>query len=166
MLTLQLQDWDSVEAHHAFMKSPIYGPFGKHLMTIIDGKLTMLHANFDPHPPSAAVSSTTSPVTEVITAYFTSHDAAFEENVKKLTGVLKEKAEGFRAASGGWIVEDVEHESLGEGKKGKAYAAVIGWESVEAHMKFRETEDFKQGIHLLRDGPVKLEVHHTKFVER
>lgn len=148
------------------MKSSIYGPFGKHLMTIIDGQLTMLHANFDPHPPSAAVSSTTSPVTEVVTCYFTAHDAGYEENVKKLTGILKEKAEGFRAASGGWVVEDVEHESIGEGKKGKAYVAVVGWESLEAHMRCRETEFFRDNIHLLREGPVKLEVHHTKFMEK
>ena len=60
------------------------------------------------------------------------------------------------------MIEDVEY----EGKKGKAYVGVLGWESVEAHMSFRETQAFKDIIHLLRDDPLGLEVHHTKFVEK
>jgi hypothetical protein len=154
-------------------------------MTIVDGPLTMMHANFTPHPPSAAVSNTTSPVTEVITCYFSAENDSFEENVNKLIPIIKEKAKGFKAASGGWVIEDVEHESIGSGKKGKAFVAVIGyvpsrrrfvdtiltpessrWESVEAHMKFRETQTFKDNIHLLRDGPTALEVHHTAFTEK
>jgi len=165
-LTPQTSDWNSLDDHHAFMKSAIYGSFGRHLMTIVEGPMSMYHTNFDPHPPSAAISSTSSPVTEVITCYFASHDPGFEEKVKKLAGIIKENTETFKAAAGGWIIEDVEHESIGSGTKGKAYAVVFGWDSVEAHMKFRETEAFKENIHLLREGPLKLEVHHTKFVEK
>ncbi|KAL6714538.1 hypothetical protein ACLMJK_007963 [Lecanora helva] len=161
-----LVDWDSVEAHQNFIKSPIYGPFGKNVMSILDGSLTMLHAHFDPHPPSAAASSTNSGVTEILTAYLTSQDTQFEENAKKLIGILKEQAEGFMAASSGWVVEDVEDESFGAGKKGKAYVAVIGWESLKAHKKLRDSQCFRDNIHLLREGPVKTEMHHTRFVEK
>jgi len=135
-------------------------------MTIVDGSIDMMHANFTPHPPSDAVSRTTSPATEVLTCYFTAKDESFEGNANKLLDVIKEKAKGFKAASVGWVIEDVEHESIGKGKKGKAFVAVIGWESVEAHMNFRETQDFKDKIHLLREGPVGMEVHHTVFNEK
>lgn len=131
-------------------------------MTIIDGPLTMHHANFAPHPPSAAVSGTRSPVTEVLTCFFASKDSSVDGNAAQLFKVFAENAEGFKAAAGGWIIEDVEY----NGEKRKAYAAVLGWESVEAHMKFRDTQIFKDNIHLLRDGPVGMEVHHTKFVEK
>ena len=146
------------------MKSSIYGTFGKHLTTIVDGSFTMYHTNFSPHPPAPPISF--APVTEVITCYFTSHSSDFETNALKLVDVVQKEAEGFRGSASGWVIEDVEHESFGEGKKGKAWVAVLGWDSVEAHMKFRETEAFKQNIHLLREGPVKMEVHHTKFVTK
>ncbi|KAL2058849.1 hypothetical protein ABVK25_000141 [Lepraria finkii] len=146
-------------------RDPVYGPFAKHLMTIVDGPLTMHHANFTPHPPSAALSHTTSPVTEVLTCVLPSQDESFEKNVNKFLDIIKEKAEGGKAAAQGWIIEDVEHENLGAGKKGKAFVCMMGWESLDAHLKFRETSDFKDNIHLLREGPVGVEVHHTAFVE-
>ena len=147
------------------MAEPVYGPFGKHLMSIVEGPLTMYHANLNPHPPSAAVSSTSSPVTECLTCYFSSQDPSFEKNFDKFVAAVSEDAEGVKAAAGGWLVEDVEHEKIGSGKKGRAFVGFLGWESVEAHMKFRDTDAFNENIHLLREGPVALEVHHTVFVE-
>ena len=125
----------------------------------------MYHANLNPHPPSAAVSSTSSPVTECLTCYFSELDPAYEEDFNKFIAAVKENAKGARAA-GGWLVEDVEHEKIGSGKKGKAFVGFLGWESVEAHQKFRETKAFSENIHLIREGPVALEVHHTVFVEK
>ena len=69
---------------------------------------------------------------------------------------------GDQARTGGGVIEDVEY----EGKKGKGYVGLLGWESVEAHMSFRETQKFKDNIHLLREDTLGMEVHHTKFVER
>ena len=137
-------------------------------MTIVDGAPSLYHVNLTPHPPSAAVSSTSSPVTEALTLYFpssisSSEQASFEENFKKFIQALEKHAEGFRSASGGWVVEEVEHESV-EGK-GKAFFAALGWESVEKHVAFRDTQEFKDNIGLLRDGPKGIEVHHVKFQE-
>ena len=159
-------DWDSYEHHQKFIADPVYGPFAKHLMTIVDGRPTMHHANLTPHPPSAALSHTTSPVTGILTFVLPSQDESFEKNVNKFLDIVKEKAEGFKAAAQGWIIEDVEHENLGSGKKGKAFVGMIGWESLDAHMKFRETSDFKDNVHLSRKGTVEVEVHHTAFVEK
>ena len=128
-------------------------------MTIVDGPFTMLHANLTPHPATAAL-GTASPVTEVLTAYFEKEDNDFAAKATQLTKAISENADGFKGAAGGWVIEDVEY----EGKKGKAYVAMIGWESVEAHMAFRETTAFKENIHLIREGPLGMELHHTEFV--
>ena len=130
-------------------------------MTIVDGPLTMLHANFAPHPPTAAL-GTTSPVTEVLTFYFEGENDGFDSKLRQFIKVISDNAEGFKAASGGWVIEDVEY----KGKKGKAYVAILGWESVEAHMNFRETQTFKDNINIVRADPLGMEVHHTEFLER
>lgn len=130
-------------------------------MTIVDGPLTMRHANLTPHPPTAAL-GTTSPVTEVLTCFFEREVDGFQSKFNQLVKAVADNSEGFKAASGGWVLEDVEY----EGKKGKAYVGLVGWESVEAHMSFRETQAFKDNIHLLREDPLGMEVHHTKFVEK
>ncbi len=121
----------------------------------------MYHANFTPHPPTAAL-GTASPVTEVLTSYLEKQDDGFPAKIDKFIKVLSDNAEGFKASSAGWVIEDVEYKE----KKGKAYVTLLGWESVEAHMKFRETQAFKDHAHLIREDPLGLEVHHTIFVEK
>lgn len=131
-------------------------------MTIVDGSIEMRHANLTPHPPSAAL-GTASPVTEVFTSYLDKEDEEFESKVKQMLKVIADNAEGFKGASGGWVIEEVDY----KGDKGKkAYVGLLGWESVEAHMSFRETQTFKDNAHLLREDPLGSELHHTKFVER
>ncbi|KAL9637211.1 MAG: hypothetical protein Q9164_002338 [Protoblastenia rupestris] len=160
-------DWDTYEAHQDFQNDRTYAPFVKHLMTIVDGEIEMRHANFEPHPPSAAVSGTTSPVTEVLTMYLEKKDEGFSKKVGQLGEVVLSKADGCRAVSSGWVIEEVEHECLGKGKKGNACVMVIGWESKEKHMEFKETQDFKDNIQLIRSDEVKgTEMHHTSFSEK
>ena len=159
-------DWDSYEAHHNFVKSPTYGPFEKHLMTIMDGDVDMRHANFDPHPPSIAMGSATAPVTEVLTAYVLEKSEKYAANSRKFGEMIKSEAEGCKGVSSGWILEEVAPSSSTDGEKGHAYINVIGWESKEKHMQFRQTQVFKDNIHLLRTGTKGLEVHHTSFVQK
>jgi hypothetical protein len=40
---------------------------------------------------------------------------------------------------------------------------VVGWTSKEEHMKFRETDLFKNNIQLLREGVGSAEVFHVPF---
>ena len=165
--SLERSDWDSIQAHKDFIASPTYGPFTKHLMTITDGHVSLCHANFDPHPPSAALSR--APVTERLTLYFSAdipeaEIKSFDNNVKKFLNVLKENAgDGFKALAVGWVVEELDREGV-EGKA-KALTGVIGWDSVEAHMKFREHPAFKENAGLLREGVKAAEIHHVKFQE-
>lgn len=79
-----------------------------------------------------------------------------------------DSAEGAHAVIGGWVAEEVKHEKLGEDGKegpGRLHWGLIGWDSVEAHMKYRETDGFKKAIPPLRDGPVGIEMHHVKFTK-
>ena len=160
-------DWDSVQAHKDFIASPEYGPFTKNFMTILDGGVSLHHAHFDPHPPAAALSR--APITERMTFYFAgdmseSDMNSWDKNLKKLIKVLEDHAgEGYKGASAGWIVEELEHESI-EGKA-KAVTGVIGWESIEAHMEFRKHPAYQESVGSLGSGIKGSEMHHVKFQE-
>lgn len=76
-------------------------------------------------------------------------------------------AEAYRGSAGGWSVETDVPQSGDAAKKGKVYVAVIGWASVDAHHAFRETKEFKDNIHLLREaeGIQATELVHVETTE-
>lgn len=148
-------------------------------MTIIDvdtalshksmnNRISMNHVNFEPHPPSAAVGR--APVTERFTLYFhadisESDIKSWDQKIRKFAKVLEENAgAAFKGASVGWVVEELDHDDI-KGKA-KALTGVLGWESVEAHIAFREHPAFKENAGLLREGVEASELHHVKFEER
>ena len=88
--------------------------------------------------------------------------AAFEERWSSFRSALEQHAEGYKASSAGWVVEELEY----EGKKSKPFTIFIGWESVDAHMKYRETEHFKQTIGFMREGLKGIKAHHAVLQER
>lgn len=49
-----------------------------------------------------------------------------------------------------------EQDGLGEGSN--ALVLFIGWESKEKHLEFRETEQFKRNVGLLREGAEGVEM--------
>lgn len=147
-------DWDSLDHHKKFIASEVYKPFVDHLMSILDGEPTLYHASMTPHPPSSALSDTTSPATEVITIYLPStysadEQATFEDGIKKLIACVEENADGYTGSAGGWVIEE-RPLPKNASEKAKVYVAAIGWKSVEAHMAFRNTQPFKDNIHHLR----------------
>lgn len=137
-------DWDSVESHKKFMALPEYGPFLTQFGKVLGGPPQLHHANLDPHPPAPAISSFQSPVTECLTIYFPSSfdSSSFDSHWPTFKKTLEEKAKGFRSVSAGWVVEELEH----EGMKCRAWAGCLGWDSVDAHMEYRNTEAFKESI--------------------
>lgn len=130
--------------------------------------MKVVHANLSPHPPSVALSGT-SAVTEVVGHYFAadiseSDQSSFESNLKKFVKVLEGKADGFTAFAGGWVIEEQEHEEV-KGKA-KSWHSCIGWQSVDAHMAFRQTQDFKDNVHLMTPETKKAStMHHVAFRE-
>jgi len=156
-------DWDTIESHHKFMNSADYGPAITNLGALIDGQPTIIHADFVDNGARRIAFS--APVTELVRVYMKSQSSSMEGNAQKLFEVLNEHAPGFVGGVSGWVVEDVEHEKLGPGVKGKVFAAAVGWQSVDAHMNFRETEQFKSNIHLLTDEATAVDMHHVKLMQ-
>lgn len=131
----------------------------KDLESVMDGAPDLYHFTPTVGNQTAAFSA---PVNEIVTFYLPLDDTTFGPNMEKFCDILLKHGEGMVGVVGGYSVEEVEHEKL-EGKKGKKFLGAIGWQSVEAHMAYRETDAFKDNIQLLRTGPVAIEMHHTKL---
>lgn len=149
------------------MSQTYYGPTIKHLLSIVDGELDVYHANFSVHPPSSALNPNAALATEVVGHYFSadlsdSEKSTWESDLDKFAKVLEENAQGYRGFLGGWVVEEQEHKEV-DGKT-ILWLSLLGWDSVEAHMAFRETDAFKDNVHLMRPDFKKAStLHHVKF---
>ncbi|OCK79313.1 hypothetical protein K432DRAFT_355207 [Lepidopterella palustris CBS 459.81] len=159
-------DWDSIEAHQAFMASPAYGPFGQGLGKILGGPPNLYHINLPPSSPFSGPAA--APVTELVSLYFPPDFATeeFDLNWIKFQGLIQNSAEGYHGSTGAWSVEEATYKGMGkDGAEGpaKLFFASIGWDSVDAHMKYRETDAFKDAIPLLRQGCSAIEMYHVKF---
>src|ERR1700761_3187141 len=64
MLLTRSIDWDSYEAHAAFMNDPSYVPFGAEIKPLLSAPLSMIHVPLTPFPPTDAFQG---PVVELAT---------------------------------------------------------------------------------------------------
>ncbi|KAH9829767.1 hypothetical protein Tdes44962_MAKER02245 [Teratosphaeria destructans] len=157
-------NWDSKKHHEAFIASSTYRPFFKRFGALVDDSSPgsgIFHVDFD--APAALAKVFSAPVTEVATFYFEGAPPAdYVQQAKKLATVLEEnKVDGYLGATLGTSYEEIER----EGVKGKVGVLVVGWQSVEAHLAFRETHMFKDNIHLVRSDAKKIEMHHVQFMQ-
>ncbi|KAM5350182.1 hypothetical protein ACJ41O_006687 [Fusarium nematophilum] len=167
-------DWESVDHHANYRKSELHGPVIESLKPHTDfTKGLNKHVTVTPYPPEDVLDKVRSPVTEVLQAYFPSdYDVASRatatRRLEEFAGRALKTSPDWRGISYGWSVEDDVPVKGQEDKTGVMLVAFIGWPSVEAHQKFRETEPFKENIGLLREIPglVKLSVFHVSSVGR
>jgi len=162
-IVVWLIDWDSLAAHQTFMASQSYQPFAARLLPLTEN-VHLHHFTPSVFPPGIIASA---PVIEFATFYDTK--PVFVGNVRKFEGVLDQaKAKGdvdvdeYLGRVWGEVIEDIAKNGASEGK-GRAIRLCLGWTSKEAHMKFRETQLFKDNIALLREGVGSAEVHHVAF---
>jgi hypothetical protein len=154
-------DWESLDAHKAFVASEPYGPFLDKLAPLLDGSPHLFHIKL---PASSNGAGFDAPVTECINLYFdssldeASYDKSFSTFVAEAGKIQGSEATGL---VGGWGVET--HRVDGEGDEKKYFGAFIGWPSVDSHMEFRKNEDFPQVVSHLREGTEKVKVHHVAF---
>jgi hypothetical protein len=134
----------------------------KSLEPILDGSPQLVH--FELESPSDLAAAVSAPVTEVATIFLLEKTESFDGNLSLFARILDENAEGFRGCAHSWILEDVQHESLGAGVNGRACLMAIGWSSVSAHLAFKRTSAFQKGLELLSDARGS-EIHHTIFSE-
>ncbi|KAL0933935.1 uncharacterized protein CTRU02_210734 [Colletotrichum truncatum] len=159
-------DWDSVEAHLAYRTVPEHEVVSKNMDKYLDFQDGYIkHVVTKPWPPTILAEA---PVTEVLTLFFPADlDEAAKEPLNKQLEEFKTKAldtsPDFKGIAYGWSVENDVPVTGEPGKTGNLLVAFIGWPSVEAHMKFRETEAFKENIGLLRGMKdiTKLAVFHV-----
>jgi hypothetical protein len=131
------------------------------------------HVTVTPSPPLVL----RSPVTEIMLAYFPANisesakDAATARFQRFIDKGLN-KCIDVKSISHGWGTENDFPVRGGdeEGQKGTLFTAFIGWPSIDAHMKFRETPDYKENIELLTGmaGMISLEMFHIRcrYLER
>jgi heme-degrading monooxygenase HmoA len=156
-----ISDWNSVEDHLKFVSSPEFGEMLGKNRGYLAGKPVSYRVNLKPHPATDALSK--SPVTELFTCYFPADitaetKAEFEAVFNRFAEVGKNKAEGITAVAGGWVVEEVEYKD----QKSRAFLGVFGWQSVDAHKKYRETDAFKEAVSGgIRDKVIGSDVKHV-----
>ncbi|KAJ9605827.1 hypothetical protein H2200_009676 [Cladophialophora chaetospira] len=143
-------DFDSVEQHEEFAKN-VGEEAVKDLPKILSIGYFTKHVAVTPSPPLVLLS----PVTEIMLAYFPSNIStgakeAASTRFKQFKEKGLDKCDDVKGVSYGWGIEN-DFPVLGgeEGQKGSLLTAFIGWPSVDAHMRFRETEAFKKNVDLL-----------------
>ncbi|KAG8170225.1 hypothetical protein KVR01_000970 [Diaporthe batatas] len=158
-------DFASVEEHEKFAEE-----FGKDIVTdfpkILGGHHFTKHVTLTPYPHTAL----RAPVTEVLLIWFPSDLApevkdAATKRLQQFADACLGSNGGIHAINIGWGVEnDFPVRDGEEGQKGSLLTAMIGWLSIATHIQFRETDTFKDNIHLLRgiEGFVKMTMFHIK----
>lgn len=143
------------------MATAAYKPFLNTFKTIIGGPFSLVHVDFT--PADGVKRALSAPVTELATFYWDGAppDDAVSSVEKFIKAWEAEAGEGKVRWAYGVTHEEIER----EGVKGKGAVLLIGWESKEEHMQFRETEVFKKNIDLLRQGAKGAEMHHTQFMD-
>ena len=156
---LKLTDWESKESHFKFINDPSYGHFKTGLSSLMEG----MHFHHISQPDTNLLAR--APVTEVAT--FHDVEQSMLLNIEKFAAALENgKPKGYHGSVYGKVLERiVRHEDVNKGyiKPGDAIVFLLGWDSKEAHLEFRETELFKKTIWLLREKNGGAEMAHVPF---
>lgn len=162
-------DWDSVDDHINFTKAeyanlpPVvpclwpchsyYKPFLERFGQIADlNSASIIHIPFKPHPAQQALSDHVSPTTEIGTVYFSSDIPESEQNKfaeafkQQCENIVKSSEKATGASAGGWAIEEVT--IPGTSEKGKVYIGLIGWQTMEDHIHWRNTVAHDENIKL------------------
>ncbi|KAK7426537.1 hypothetical protein QQZ08_006996 [Neonectria magnoliae] len=167
-------DWDTIEHHLNYRKSDVHGFVIDSLKDHCDfTRAFNKHVTVNPFPPEDVLDKDRSSVTEVLLSFFPSDygvdsRATATRRLEEFAGRALKNSPDWRGISYGWSVENDVPVKGDETKSGALLLAFIGWPSVEAHQKFRESEEFKEHIGLLREtsGLVKLTSFHISCLSR
>ncbi|KAI0010715.1 hypothetical protein F4779DRAFT_616346 [Xylariaceae sp. FL0662B] len=162
-------DWDSVAAHQRFMANDaVHGAFMGHIAPIAAGPAAISYVELAPHPSAVldnAGGAGKSPVAEIAQLYFAAEGAdwdAIAAAARTFVAGVAASAAGFTGESAvGWTVgADVEY----RGEKCRSLVMILGWESVEVHVKAQETEIYSKLLAQLRgsvEGLKGAEIYHV-----
>lgn len=82
--------------------------------------------------------------------YSLSDQKEAEQNLLKFVAILEDKVPAFRGFTGGWAIEKVPMPVTSE--ESTVFFGCSGWQSVEAHLAFRESPLFQENRHLLEQA--------------
>ncbi|ETN39677.1 uncharacterized protein HMPREF1541_05903 [Cyphellophora europaea CBS 101466] len=162
-------DWTDVQEHKDFINSEAYKPFVALLAELFDFNIAppfFYHVNFT----SDSVPAREAPVTEFATFGISASSSQadkskLEDNTLRLAQFVNANDKSKGSAIG-WTIEEI------EGPKGATnpLQVLIGWDSVEDHMKARENPEFgpligpiRESILPPKDGVQGLAVFHSKL---
>ncbi|TLD25417.1 hypothetical protein PspLS_05910 [Pyricularia sp. CBS 133598] len=164
--------WDSVEDQTRWHQNPDYTAMRAKGLPMLDPQPAVFVKHIDVSPlPVVALDTEAAAVTEVLSIYFPASTSS--EDKAKISGAFQEFVDkglegyhDFKGASMGWGVENdfpLPGNSSDETGGYAVYWAFIGWPSVEADMKFQETDRFKENIGTLLGLPglVKISSVHV-----
>ena len=125
------------------------------MRTIIRDKnsTTVLHVPLAPseNPSPALGANPKVGITETVFFYFpsTSDKDAIMSSVAKMRPVIA-RSEAL-AYYDGWALEEVPtpEPEASEGEKSRVFVNLAGWADVEAHVRFQNSDEFKENIHYL-----------------
>jgi hypothetical protein len=135
------------------MADPSYKELVDALTPILGGAPSLTHTDL---VTVKGDSSKTAPCTELAT-FFTKSENASELEKIWTDFITKNTTKGNTGIDQGWVIEEQEH----KGEKVKAFKILIGWGSVEDHMAFRETDEFKTFMPQLRALLVGSDMFHV-----
>jgi hypothetical protein len=157
----------------AFRATPALAPIEAGLYSLSDTSLgmpNMFHVPFS--MPSLALSHRAVEVFSVFLplplsdADKSSFEARMDAFFPKLVAIAKKYGSVSEVVPRGWIREEQSVRAWGEGKNATGVVILIGWESVEHHMKARDSEGFKEAVGELLVGIKEggKEMHHVLMV--
>ena len=165
-------DWDSVESHEAFKKTEVYEPLVKRLNENLTTPPFLHNVELFPtHPAVLHNERGKSAVVELVKLFFPAGDAytsnqmaSVAKNVRDFIDLMPGHAAGYSGeAAGGWAIHEVDF----KGEKTRVFVIAIGWETVQAHLDYRETDHFKANVTMLTtlDNMKGTELAHIKTKE-
>ncbi|KAI8631970.1 hypothetical protein F5Y19DRAFT_381388 [Xylariaceae sp. FL1651] len=165
-------DWDSIESHINFARNEeVYLPFRARIGSVMAAYNQPFHVPLPPYPPALLESQDgagKSSVKAVGQAWFAggvgfpsermeSVSAAFQGFVDAVRG---EQPVGFSGkVAAGWAKETI----VRKAEVFRLFFFVMGWDSVEAHTRYRDSDHYKQAISAITnlEDFNELEFHHV-----
>ncbi|KAI9673972.1 MAG: hypothetical protein M1817_002178 [Caeruleum heppii] len=184
MVVLMIE-WVTLATFKQFRISTGYESFYESMSedfnSVFDDPTTVIHVPLTPSISLTAQPTTTAgtpqpdpftaPIIELVTFYFPrsispSAQKDFSALFQSFVAILRdENVPGSHGEVSGWVEDGIHYEGQEEEKE-RAFVAVLGWDSIEAHMRFRDTEAFKRGIKGLREASERVTMVHVEFEEQ
>ncbi|KAL8641795.1 MAG: hypothetical protein Q9226_008588 [Calogaya cf. arnoldii] len=177
-------NWDSLDAHMKATKSPGFPAHESSFRNSLikeNTSATIFHVPFkedvldalQPTTPTGEIG-----VTEIVLAHFQPSplpQAAKDAVLESFNHVepFIEKHGGLTGYRNGWAVEEMSvglierGDGVREGEKCTVYVNLTGWDKKETHMRFMESQAFKENLHWFMDveGVSGSEIVHVRFWE-